>query len=491
MSLPQSALEKRAMKIRFDDSLPALAQVVVEVLGEDAFSNGIALRDATGRLCFFAASALDAAAVDTLSERIRKALGPYARTDRVAAGADDYGVAQILADPAALTVNAGDYRIRLLDRRLVGADWLRAPFPAAPPPPRFVFASFKGGVGRSTALAVTAADLAARGLRVLAIDLDLEAPGLGPMLLDEGTLPEFGVLDALVENGLTPLDDTFLADLVGPSRLSGGRGRIDVIPVLGRRSLDHPADVLAKIARAYVEDIGPDGQVTTLLDQIRALVDAFADPHRYDAILVDARAGLHETTAAALLGLGAEVFLFGLDEPQTYQGFQVLLSHLARFVDRDQGAPEWLDRLTLVQGKTQKIQDTQAFAERCRTLFTDAGLGPRPLTVDPEPPVVGAFRDIPWDDTAPDAAVLPDEDWQPRTPLAVLDDPRFRGFEPQARRDLLTEPVYRSAFGQLLNQIHQALPIDVAGLDSLTAGAPMIGIESRWDSDKYAHIGTW
>jgi len=468
------------MTIRFDDSLPTLAQVVAETLGEKVLAAGVAVRDTTGRLCFFAASELDETTVERLSDRLRIALGPYARSDRVAAGATDYGVTQVLTDPAALTVAAGAYRVRLLDRRLVGADWLRAPFPAAPPPPRFVFASLKGGVGRSTALAVTAADLASHGLRVLAIDLDLEAPGLGPMLLDEGTLPEFGVLDALVENGLAPLDETFLTDLVGPSGLAGGRGRIDVIPVLGRRSLSHPADVLAKLARAYVEDIGPDGNVATVLDQIRTLVDSFADPRRYDAILVDARAGLHETTAAALLGLGAEVFLFGLDEPQTYQGLTALLSHLARFVDREQGAPEWLGRLTLVQGKaTQGHPARQAFAQRCQTMFTDVGLGPMTPTAAPELPVAGIFRDIPWDDTAPDAAVLPDEDWQPRTPLAVADDPRFRGFDPQVRPDLLAEPVYRSAFGQLLDQIHDALPILIpVGLDSLIAGTPMIGVGS-------------
>lgn len=468
------------MTIRFDDSLPALAQAVATQLGEDALSTGVALRDATGRLCFFAASELDEAAVKALSDRLRLALGPYARTDRVAAGANDYGVTDILADPTALSVTAGAYHVRLLDRRLVGADWLRAPFPAAPPPPRFVFASLKGGVGRSTALAVTAVDLASRGLRVLAIDLDLEAPGLGPMLLDEDTLPEFGVLDALVENGLAPLDDIFLADLVGPCGLAGGRGRIDVIPVLGRQSLSHPADVLAKIARAYVEDIGPDGQVATVLDQIRTLVDRFADPHRYDAILVDARAGLHETTAAALLGLGAEVFLFGLDEPQTYQGFKALLSHLARFVDREQGAPEWLGRLTLVQGKaTLRPPWGYAFDQRCQTMFIDVGLGPNIPTTMPELSATGPFRDIPWDDTAPDAAVLPDEDWQPRTPLAVADDPRFRGFDPQVQRDLLAEPVYRPAFSQLLDQVHEALPIVIpVALDSGIADVPTIGAGS-------------
>jgi cellulose biosynthesis protein BcsQ len=40
------------------------------------------------------------------------------------------------------------------------------------------FYSFKGGVGRSMALVNVAADLAARGRRVLIVDFDLEAPGL-------------------------------------------------------------------------------------------------------------------------------------------------------------------------------------------------------------------------------------------------------------------------------------------------------------------------
>ena len=40
------------------------------------------------------------------------------------------------------------------------------------------FYSFKGGVGRTTALGITAARLAQDGHRVLCIDLDLEAPGL-------------------------------------------------------------------------------------------------------------------------------------------------------------------------------------------------------------------------------------------------------------------------------------------------------------------------
>ncbi len=165
------------------------------------------------------------------------------------------------------------------------------------------------------------------------------------------TLPEFGIIDALVENGLSGLDEGFYADLVGPSVLASRGGRIDVIPALGRRSLENPANVLAKIARAYVEDVRPDGTVATILDQVRNIIDHLAQPTRYDAVLVDARAGLHETTASALLGLGAEILLFGLDEPQTFQGYAVMLAHLAHFAPRGASAPEWVERLTMVQGK--------------------------------------------------------------------------------------------------------------------------------------------
>jgi len=275
--------------VRFDDSLPALAKVVEETLGKEALEAGTVLRDAMGCLAFFAASPLDEEAAPRLSRALRSALGAYARPDRVVAGSDDYGAAAVREDPSALRLSVGDLHVRLVDRRLAGADWLRAPVIVAPPPPRFVFASLKGGVGRSTALTVVAAHLASQGRRVLAVDLDMEAPGLGALLLTPETLPEFGVIDALVENGLSGLDGPFLTDLVGASELASGGGRIDVLPALGARSFQNPADVLAKIARAYVEDVRPDGSVQTILDQVRSLIDQFADPTRYDAILVDAR----------------------------------------------------------------------------------------------------------------------------------------------------------------------------------------------------------
>ena len=451
------------MMIRFDDSLAVLAQVIDTELGGNVLTPGVALRDTAGRLAFFAAERLTPEVVERVSHSLREQLRAYARDDRVLAGCDDIGARRVLEDPNSVVVDASGYRVRLLDRRLVGADWLLAPAEMSPPPPRFVFASIKGGVGRSTALAVAAADLASRGQRVLIIDLDLEAPGLGPMLLDGGTLPKFGTLDALVENGLSGLDNAFLSDLIGPSALGRGHGRVEVMPVLGRRALDHPSDVLAKIARAYAEDVGPDGRTLSFRSQVVDLIQLFSDPSRYDVILVDARAGLHESTAASFLGLGAEVLLFGLDERQTLQGFKALFAHLAHFVGIGGSAPEWLSRLTLVQGKAPLERDQrEAFAERCRDIAAEVGLTARgaeqsQLAMPAEP-----FGNVPWDDAIPDEQVFADQDEALGAPVYVLDDGNYRGFDPFSRRDLLSEKVYAAAFGSLLDLVRASLSPDAA-----------------------------
>lgn len=79
------------MTVRFDDSLPILADQVSKELGEAALASGVALRDSVGRLAFFANKPLDAHLVQQLSTRLRAALGPYARSDRILAGSDDFG----------------------------------------------------------------------------------------------------------------------------------------------------------------------------------------------------------------------------------------------------------------------------------------------------------------------------------------------------------------------------------------------------------------
>lgn len=444
------------MTVRFDDSLPRLVAVIAAELGGEAVARGRVLRDVIGRLAFFSDVELEQAVAAKLTAKLAEALGAYARPDRSLVLPSELGAGAILNETSVLRLVVHERPIELVDRRLVGADWLREPADAAAPPPRFVFASLKGGVGRSTALSVVAAHLAAAGRRVLVIDLDLEAPGLGAFLLEPETVPPFGALDVLVEGNLTELDDRFFADTVASSSLADRAGRIDVLPALGRRSLDNPADVLAKLSRAYAEDVRPDGTVATVLDKIRSMVDRFADPAIYDAILVDVRAGLHETTASALLGLGAEVLLFGLDEPQTFQGYAALLAHLARLVRPKQDVPEWVERLTAVHAKASSdASDRSDFVERWRSLVDEYGPMLRPPTTEivqqPE-----RFHDPSWDEEQLDEVVLPQET-SLHQPLLVLRDDRYEGFDPLRRRDLLGEEIYRATFGSLVQRVEAAV----------------------------------
>jgi cellulose biosynthesis protein BcsQ len=118
----------------------------------------------------------------------------------------------------------------------------------------YAFYSYKGGVGRSMALANIAELFYQAGLKVLIVDWDLEAPGLErffPIDLDE-TLDRPGVLDMLLgfkkqmaqelpvsEDGTGPLPfekpDQFVLDIYPDD---SDKGRLWLLPA-GRRSTGH------------------------------------------------------------------------------------------------------------------------------------------------------------------------------------------------------------------------------------------------------------
>jgi len=212
-------------------------------------------------------------------------------------------------------------------------------------PPRIVFASLKGGVGRSTALAVTASDLSRRNRNILVVDLDLEAPGLGDMLLDEERMPRFGTVDYLVENGLGGVPENALSDFIGTSSLTtAGGGRVDVVPALGRRATEYPSNTLPKLSRAMIEDIDSEGDAVSVATQMAQMITRFTSRDTYDVVLIDSRAGLSELAAPGILGLGANVLLFGTAQRQTIHGYAALFAGLKLLAERDRAAgrgAEW------------------------------------------------------------------------------------------------------------------------------------------------------
>lgn len=449
---------------RFDDALPIFANLVQQNWGEAAVAENIFLRDVTGRLTFVVLNETYSTEQRTkLSSMATEVLGRYVDGDGFAVATPDElfdDRLKNLAKARKIHLNHSAFlgHVFLVDRRMVGADWLRDVAPTAASPLRLVFASIKGGVGRSTALCVLAAHLAAQGRRVLAIDMDIEAPGLGNMLLPGGTLPEFGLLDYLVEQGLGTIDAQFYVDMVGSSWLGGGRGRVDVVPAIGQRSFTNPANVLAKIARAYL-DGGESGGMNnfdmeppSFMDHMRALIDHLADPERYDIILIDARAGMHETTATAVVGLGAEVLFFGLDQPQTFAGYELLFSHMATLpVDP---SDDWRYRLRFIQAKApESSSKRERFSQSMDTLLRKYLWPSVPSTVENLniEPLKDTFETV-WAEEI-QSEILPIDDDRPLSVLAIADDQKYSSFDPLTDRDSLTERAYNATFGLVLDEV--------------------------------------
>ncbi|KQP23100.1 hypothetical protein ASF43_04240 [Pseudorhodoferax sp. Leaf267] len=344
-------------------------------------------------------------------------------------------------------MQVGNLFCNLIDRRIVGSGWLAHPVAGPVFPPRLVFASLKGGVGRSTALAVVAADLARRHRNVLVVDLDLEAPGIGHLMLDDERLPAFGVIDFLVENGIGGVSDEWLPDFVGTSHLTEpGGGRVDVMPAIGRKSAAAPENVMAKLARAMVEDIEEERAVS-VGQQVLAMLDRVAALASYDAVLIDSRAGLAELTAPALIGLGATVLLFGTAQTQTIEGYRALFAALRWLAQRDRmqnGAGEWRMALRPVYAKSSLNAATeQRLRDDWYELFSE-------YLYDAELENEG--------DAELDALRFAREDrTAPHWPLVVPFNPAFIDFDPARVPGQLSAAFYEQSFRPLLNAVDAIL----------------------------------
>lgn len=429
--------------IRFDDSLPRLVAILKAACsGVLGAADPIVIRDFEGRLGIILD--LPAADIDRLNSLVAEGLGPYARPEDPVRGLYAAGAPRLVEEAhTAPVLKVDGVSLRLIDRRIVGADWMARPVLRPAKIPRIAFVSIKGGVGRSTALSVAATHLAKAGLRVLAVDLDLEAPGLGATLLKPEELSIYGVVDWLVENGLSGVDSTFRADCIGKSSLLDG---ISVVPAFGSQTLAHPADALAKIARASLEDMR-DGSPLSLRDQMRDMIDRFEATGDYDVVLIDARAGLHEATAAPVLGLGAKVLLFGINEPQTFQGYAFLLAHIR---DRIPGGADWEENAWFVQAKADP-EDGKIAQERFNSLWRqEEGPIAKPEMLGPDD------LELVWaDDEAP--VPLPKE---PVPVLRIFNDERYRSFNPVENRVQLDERLVQSTFGELLDWLDKELELD-------------------------------
>lgn len=184
---------------------------------------------------------------------------------------------------------------------------------------RTTFYSYKGGVGRTLALLNVGAWLAANGRKVVAVDLDLEAPGFGLSSLTRRPSQEtLGVSDLLRDryNGGTRSFEEYYYHLPA-SQVGTAADNFFLLPV-GTDPL-----WLSRILPELYQDPNSDRAelFLLLLDEIEAALNP-------DFILIDSRTGRADIAGVAMLELPQVIVtICGLNE-QNVEGMQRVLTDL-------------------------------------------------------------------------------------------------------------------------------------------------------------------
>lgn len=203
-------------------------------------------------------------------------------------------------------------------------------------PQLVTFYSFKGGVGRSTALGMVAILLANRNRRVVIIDFDLEAPGISilfrPDALDENGAKKYGVLDYLHQRYLTPNENIpAIEDCIYQVNLPG-RGELFLVSAgeYDENYIHRLAELDRRTWQSFYR--GTKNPVEQLINDIKEQVDP-------DVILIDARPGFNDTGAIALLDLADTGVICFSPTDQSFDGLRWVIQ-AARKQSDYQGKPD-------------------------------------------------------------------------------------------------------------------------------------------------------
>lgn len=310
-----------------------------------------------------------------INEELKKRASPYWSEEIYFASSEDVDDVEMIFYKKAWEEGLSDdfcENLRIADRYRSRGSWLqstvKSPWEVVGKrggPPIIVFYSFKGGVGRSTALASFAIQRTRMGEKVVVIDFDLDSPGIGVLLSADkkGTTAPWGVLDYMLER---PYGRVNLEDYVHACRREEvtGSGEIKVFPA-GQMDERYPS----KLSRIDFE-LPQNSQIShpflLLLNQIR-------DELKPDWLLIDARAGLSEAAGLLLGGLAHMYIIFGTSSEQSWQGIRLILRRLG--YQRVREGESQLECL-LVQAMITDVSEVaksaiENFMDRSRDEFVD------------------------------------------------------------------------------------------------------------------------
>lgn len=216
------------------------------------------------------------------------------------------------------------------------------------------FYSFKGGVGRSTALGLVAGILATRKRRVVMVDFDLEAPGISVLFqndLENINEEQYGVLDYLHQRYLTPdLDLPTIEHCISQVNLDT-RGELFLVPAgeYNENYIHRLADLDRHTLQSFYR--GERGEINPVQQLIRDIQERI-DP---DVILIDARPGFNDTSAIALFDLADTAIICFSPTDQSFEGLRWVVQAVKKQRDYE-GKPDLRFLLTPIAPVGDELQ---------------------------------------------------------------------------------------------------------------------------------------
>lgn len=233
------------------------------------------------------------------------------------------------------------------------------------------FYSFKGGVGRTMALANVAVDLARRGKRVLVVDFDLEAPGLDTFDLPRPTGPTPGVVDFVqhyLQSNQAPDVRAYLYESPGVGQDGGG---LWIMPS------GAPGETYAqRLAEIDWTDLYEHHDGYLLFEDLKLQWEEFIKP---EYVFIDSRTGHTDVAGICTRQLPDAVVALFFPNKQNLRG----LSKVVRDIRAEEmGSRRKAIRLHFVMSNVPDIDDeNQILAEILDSFKNDLGFKEDPMII--------------------------------------------------------------------------------------------------------------
>jgi len=233
------------------------------------------------------------------------------------------------------------------------------------------FYSFKGGVGRTLALANVGLELARTGRRVLIVDFDIEAPGIDTFEFLKSKECHIGIVEyasEYISTRIAPDARDFIYEVLGVGQRGG---RMWIMPS-GKCDDEYPR----KLRSIDWQKLYDETDGFLMFEDLKAQWNTYFKP---DYVLIDSRTGYTDISGICTRQLPDSVVIFFLPNEQNLVGIKTIVSRITQGETYRKSksiklqyvmsnVPDLDDELEILAGLQRRFQDELQYEKLAATI---------------------------------------------------------------------------------------------------------------------------